>query len=90
MTLSELSIRRPVLATVMSLLIVAAGLMSLTRLPVRELPDTDAASVTVATGWPGAAPEAVDTQITELIEGALVGGHIVERQRLNLSRAPEG
>ena len=73
MTLSELSIRRPVLAAVMSLLIVAAGLMSLTRLPVRELPDTDAASVTVSTTWPGAAPEAVDTQITELIESAVSG-----------------
>jgi multidrug efflux pump len=73
MTLSEISIRRPVLAVVMSLLIVAAGLMSLSRLPVRELPDTDAASVTVATAWPGAAPEAVDSQITERIESAISG-----------------
>lgn len=79
MTLSELSIRRPVLAAVMSLLIVAAGLMSLSRLPVRELPDTDAASVTVSTSWPGAAPETVDAQITERIESAVSGVSGAER-----------
>lgn len=79
MSLPEISIRRPVLATVMSLLVVAAGLMSAQRLPVRELPDTDAASVTIRTAWRGAAPEAVDSQITEKVEAAIAGVSGVRR-----------
>ena len=47
MTLSDLCLRRPVLATVMSILIVILGIASLTRMPVRELPDTSTAQVTV-------------------------------------------
>ncbi len=73
MTLSELSIRRPVLATVVSLLIVVFGIASLSRLPVRELPDVDRAVVSVTTTYTGAAPEIVDTDITEVIEGAVAG-----------------
>ncbi|MCC6787775.1 MAG: efflux RND transporter permease subunit, partial [Hyphomonadaceae bacterium] len=41
MTLSDLSVRRPVLATVFSLIIIAFGLIAFTRLPLRELPDVD-------------------------------------------------
>ncbi|MFO1068548.1 MAG: efflux RND transporter permease subunit [Geminicoccaceae bacterium] len=73
MTLSELSIRRPVLAVVMSLLVIVLGVAGLLRLPVRELPDVDRASVTITTTYTGAAPEIVDTQITEIIEGAVSG-----------------
>ncbi len=73
MTLSELSIRRPVLATVVSLLIVVFGIASLSRLPVRELPDVDRAVVSITTTYTGAAPEIVDTDITEVIEGAVAG-----------------
>ncbi len=73
MTLSELSIRRPVLATVVSLLIVVFGIASLSRLPVRELPDVDRAVVSITTMYTGAAPEIVDTDITEVIEGAVAG-----------------
>jgi multidrug efflux pump len=73
MTLSELCIRRPVFATVISLLIVAIGIMSLTRVSVRELPDVDTATVTIRTAYQGAAPEVVDTQITEKIESAVAG-----------------
>ncbi len=71
MTLPELCLRRPVLATVLSLLIVAFGLVSLGRLPIRELPDVDAATVTVSTDYRGAAPGVVDTQITEIVESAV-------------------
>ncbi|MFW5681134.1 MAG: efflux RND transporter permease subunit [Pseudomonadota bacterium] len=71
MTLSDLAIRRPVLATVVSLLIVVFGLASLQQLPVRELPDVDSAVVTVTTEYPGAAPEIIDTDVTEIIEGAI-------------------
>ncbi|SEM15356.1 multidrug efflux pump [Roseovarius tolerans] len=71
MTLSDISVRRPVLAAVMSLLIVIFGLAALRGLPVRELPDVDNAVVTVTTTYRGAAPEVIDTDLTETIEGAI-------------------
>lgn len=71
MTLSDISVRRPVLAAVASLLIVVFGLAALQGLPIRELPDVDAAVVSVTTTYVGAAPEIVDTDITEIIEGAV-------------------
>jgi multidrug efflux pump len=73
MTLSELCIRRPVLAAVMSILIIVMGLQSLSRLPIRELPDIDTATITVQTTYTGAAPDIVNTQITEAVEGAVAG-----------------
>jgi multidrug efflux pump len=73
MTLSELSIRRPVLAAVFSILIIVFGIAGVMQIPVRELPDIDAAVVTVATGYTGAAPEIIDSDITELIDGAIAG-----------------
>ena len=73
MSLPEICLRRPVLATVLSLLIVAVGLASLQRLPVRELPDVDAATVTITTTYFGAAPEVLDTQVTEIVESAVAG-----------------
>ena len=71
MTLSDISIRRPVLAAVFSLLIVIFGLAALRSVPVRELPDVDNAVVTVTTTYRGAAPEVIDTDLTETIEGAI-------------------
>ena len=53
MKLPEISIRRPVLATMMSLALVLFGAISLTRLPVRELPDIDPPIVNVTTVYPG-------------------------------------
>ena len=73
MTLSELSVRRPVFAAVVSLLIIVFGIAALMQLPVRELPNVDSAVVTVTTTYTGAAPEIIDTDITEVIEGALAG-----------------
>lgn len=71
MFLSDLFIKRPVFALVVSLLIVVGGLMALRDLPVRELPDIDASVVTVTTTYTGAAPAIIDTEITEVIEGAV-------------------
>jgi multidrug efflux pump len=71
MTLSDLSVRRPVLAAVASLLIIVFGVAALRELPIRELPDVDTAVVTVTTTYRGAAPEVVDTDITEIIEGSV-------------------
>ncbi|WP_205944615.1 efflux RND transporter permease subunit [Pelagibius litoralis] len=71
--LSDIAVRRPVLAAVASLLIIVFGIAALTQLPVRELPDIDAAIVSVRTEYTGAAPEIVDTDITEVLEGSIAG-----------------
>ena len=73
MTLSDLSIRRPVFATVLSLMMVVFGITSLLGLPVRELPDIDYAVVTVSVDYEGAAPGIIDTEIVETVEGAIAG-----------------
>jgi len=73
MTLSDISVRRPVLAAVASLLIVVFGVAALIGLPIRELPDVDRAVVNITTLYTGAAPEVVDTDITEIIESAVAG-----------------
>ncbi|MBY6032585.1 efflux RND transporter permease subunit [Marinobacter daepoensis] len=73
MVLSDVSIKRPVFATVLSLLIVVFGLAALLGLPVREYPDIDPPVVSVSTDYTGAAAEVVDTQITQVIEGAISG-----------------
>ena len=68
MKLSEVSIRRPVLTVVMSLAIVLLGYISLTRLPVREYPETDPPIVSVTTLYRGASPNVVETEITDVLE----------------------
>ncbi|WP_166268630.1 efflux RND transporter permease subunit [Marinobacter caseinilyticus] len=73
MILSDVSIKRPVFATVISLLIVVFGLAALMGLPVREYPDIDPPEVSISTDYIGAAAEVVDTQITQVIEGAVSG-----------------
>ncbi|MBP5856549.1 efflux RND transporter permease subunit [Marivibrio halodurans] len=73
MSLSDISVRRPVLAIVASLLIVTAGIASILGIPIRELPDVDSAVVTVTTTYVGASPQIVDTDITELIESSVAG-----------------
>lgn len=90
MNLPELSVRRPVLAAVCSLLIIVFGIAALTQVPVRELPDVDTAVVTVTTEYVGAAPEVVDSDITEVIDGAVAGisavKSITSRSRRGRSR----
>ena len=73
MTLSDLSVRRPVLATVFSLLIIAFGLIAFTSLPLRELPDVDRPIVSVNATYPGASAEVVENQVTRIIEDQLSG-----------------
>lgn len=73
MILSDISIRRPVLATVMSLLIVLIGLISFDRLPVREYPNIDAPVVSVRTVYPGASAAVMESQITDPLEDSLSG-----------------
>ena len=73
MTLSDLSVRRPVLATVFSLIIIAFGAIAFTRLPLRELPDVDRPVVSISASYPGASAQVVETQINRPIEDQLSG-----------------
>ncbi|MBZ8138601.1 multidrug transporter AcrB [Rubrivivax gelatinosus] len=73
MRLSEISIRRPVLATVMSLLLVLVGLVSFRELTVREYPRIDEPVVTVSTTLVGAASEVIETQVTKPLEDSIAG-----------------
>jgi hydrophobe/amphiphile efflux-1 (HAE1) family protein len=71
MQLSEISIRRPVLATMMSFALVLFGVIGFSRLPVRELPDVDPPIVAVTTVYRGASAAVMETQVTEILEEAL-------------------
>ena len=71
MILSDLSIRRPVICIVLTLLIMTVGLLSFNSLPVREYPDIDAPVVSVSTNYRGAAAEVVESQITDPLEEQL-------------------
>jgi multidrug efflux pump len=73
MTLPQLSIRRPVLAIVVNLIIVLVGLICYERLPVRQIPKIDTPVVTVATNYPGANAAVMESQITKPIEDAIAG-----------------
>ena len=73
MKLSDISVRRPVFASVISLILVVFGVISFMRLPVQEYPDVESPYVTVSTVYPGASQDVIDSRVTEIIEGA-VGG----------------
>ncbi len=68
---SALFIRRPVLAFVMNLLVVIAGVAALRAVEVRELPDVDRPVVTIRTTYEGATPEAIDAKVTSILESAV-------------------
>ncbi len=78
MLLSDVSVTRPVLAAVMSLLLVAFGLVAFDRLPLREYPDIDPPVVSIDTTYPGAAASVVETRVTEVIEERIAGVEGVE------------
>ena len=73
MFLTDLSIKRPVVATVMSLVLVIFGLFTFNEIPTDELPDVQPPVVTIQTEYKGASAEIIDTQITQRIED-FVGG----------------
>jgi len=73
MGISELCIRRPVFATVLSLIVLLVGLMSFSRLSVREYPNIDEAIVTVTTTYTGASAEIIESQVTKPLEDSLAG-----------------
>ena len=73
MQLAEISIRRPVLAVVMSLLILLVGAVSFDRLSVREYPKIDEPTVTVSVKYPGASAEVIESQVSKPLEDSIAG-----------------
>ena len=73
MQLPEISIRRPVFATVLSLLVLLVGFVSFDRLSVREYPKIDEPVVTVTTRYPGASAEVIESQISKPLEDSIAG-----------------
>lgn len=78
MQLPEISIRRPVFATVLSLLILLIGAVSFTKLPVREYPKIDEPVVTVTVKYVGASAEVVESQIAKPLEDSIAGIDMVD------------
>src|SRR6188508_3248262 len=87
MKISDLSIRRPVLASMLSLALVLFGIIGYTQLSVREFPDVDAPIVSVSTVLPGANPQVVESAVTDILEEEL---STVEGLRTLTSSSGEG
>src|SRR6476661_3972867 len=73
MQLPEIAIRRPVFATVLSLLVLLVGAVSFTRLAVREYPKIDEPIVTVSVRYAGASSEVMESQVTKPLEDSIAG-----------------
>jgi len=73
MQLPEIAIRRPVFATVLSLLVLLIGAVSFTKLPVREYPKIDEPVVTVSVKYAGASAEVVESQVAKPLEDSIAG-----------------
>ncbi len=73
MVLSDISIKRPVFATVISLILIVLGVASLFKMPIREYPKIDPPIIQIVTTYRGASAPVVDNQITEILEGAVAG-----------------
>jgi multidrug efflux pump len=89
MQIAEVSIRRPVFATVLSLLIVLIGAVSFERLTVREYPKIDEPVVTVSVRYPGASAEVIESQVTKPLEDSIAGIDGVD-VITSISRAEQG
>ncbi len=73
MILSDISVKRPVFATVLNLLLITFGLVAFLLLPLREYPDIDPPIVNINTSYPGASAAIVETKITQLLEDRISG-----------------
>jgi multidrug efflux pump len=71
--LSDICVRRPVFATVLSLMLILVGLMSYSRLTVREYPKIEEPVVSVRTDYSGASPDIIESQVTKPLEDSLAG-----------------
>ena len=73
MLISDVSVRRPVFAAVISLMLVIVGLMALRGLPTREYPDIERPIVSISTNYRGAAADVVERRVTQIIEDQVAG-----------------
>lgn len=73
MILSDLSVKRPVFAAVVNILLIVFGIVAFTMLPLREYPDIDPPVVSIDTNYTGASADIVETQITQVIEDRISG-----------------
>ncbi|MEO3431581.1 efflux RND transporter permease subunit [Inquilinus sp. CAU 1745] len=73
MVVSDIAIRRPVFAIVVSLLLIVLGLFAFMELSVREYPDVDRPVVSISTSYSGASAQVIETQITQVVEEAVAG-----------------
>jgi multidrug efflux pump len=73
MIISDISVKRPVFAAVVNILLIAFGYLAFQQLPVRELPDVDSPNVSISTIYPGASAAIVESRITMLIEEQISG-----------------
>lgn len=73
MLLSDVSIKRPVFAAVLAILLIVFGIVAFERLPLRQYPDIDPPIVSIDTTYPGAAAAVVETRITEIVEERISG-----------------
>ncbi|MEW6981597.1 efflux RND transporter permease subunit [Colwelliaceae bacterium 6471] len=73
MILSDISVKRPVFATVINLLLITFGVVAFLILPLREYPDIDPPVVSINTSYPGAAAAIVETKITQVLEDRISG-----------------
>ncbi len=78
MILSDISIRRPVFATVINLVVLLVGIIAYDRLAVRQIPNVDTPVITVNTSYPGASAQVIESQVTQPIEDALSGVEGIE------------
>ncbi len=87
MLISELSIHRPIFATVLSLMLLVVGLIGLTRLwqGIRELPNIDSPVVSVETRYRGAAPEIIETKVTQPLEDRIAGVEHIDKLKSSSS-----
>ncbi len=87
MILSDISVKRPVLAVVMSLVLILAGLVAFSRLSVREYPEVDPPIISVSTSYRGASAAVVESRVTQVIENQISG---VEGIESIISRSRDG
>ena len=73
MLLSDLSVKRPVFASVVNLLLIVFGVVAISLLSLREYPDIDPPIVSVSTSYPGASAAIIETRITQLLEDRISG-----------------
>src|SRR5205809_6662407 len=85
MILSDLSIKRPIICLVASIIICLVGYFAYTELSIREYPETDNPIVSIVTSYPGASAEVVESKITDVIEKqvASIDGLVLLRSTSN-------